>query len=244
MIRRFKQVIKALRCLSHPIARRALARGIAAGVEHLPILRSLSFSGPIFDIGANRGQFSLVARICFPDKRIFAFEPYASAADSYRCVFGADRNVELFCTAVSSVDSERILHVSQRDDSSSLLPIGDLQNDTYPGTSLKKQVRVRSCPISASVNFADVGNELLLKIDVQGSELDVLKSTEANLTQFKYIYVECSMAEFYVGQPLACEVMEFLSLKGFRLEGAYNPSVSSDGVRLLQADFLFKRITV
>jgi 23S rRNA U2552 (ribose-2'-O)-methylase RlmE/FtsJ len=48
---------------------------VAAGAEHLPVLRQFTGCRMVVDIGANRGQFARVARQCFPAARIVSFEP-------------------------------------------------------------------------------------------------------------------------------------------------------------------------
>ena len=50
-----------------PAWRAALRRHrVAAGVEHARVLRNLGPVATVVDIGANRGQFALAVRHCFP----------------------------------------------------------------------------------------------------------------------------------------------------------------------------------
>ena len=60
--------------------RKALRRHrVAAGVEHAVVLRQLAGCLTVVDIGANRGQFALAARQCFPAARIVSCEPLPAA---------------------------------------------------------------------------------------------------------------------------------------------------------------------
>src|SRR5690349_17603588 len=70
-----------------------LKHRVAAAVEHGQALRSRDFR-TIVDIGANRGQFALVARACFPDARIVAFEPLAGPFETLSRVFEGDLGFE------------------------------------------------------------------------------------------------------------------------------------------------------
>jgi len=78
----------------------------------------------------------------------------------------------------------------------------------------------------------------LLKIDVQGSELEVLKGASRVLRECKQVLVECSFAEFYVGQALFHDVYTYLINRDFRMVAAYCSARDRFGA-WLQADILF-----
>ena len=79
---------------------------------------------------------------------------------------------------------------------------------------------------------------LLVKIDVQGYELEVLSACEPLLPLFQFVYVELSYVELYEGQALAGQVIRHLAESQFQLLGVYNQSTDSYG-KPVQADFLF-----
>jgi len=70
------------------------------------------------------------------------------------------------------------MHISQRDDSSSLLPITEAQNTLFPGTSEVSTQDVQVAPLNDFVAPQDLRPPALLKIDVQGYELAVLNGCE------------------------------------------------------------------
>ena len=78
----------------------------------------------------------------------------------------------------------------------------------------------------------------LLKLDVQGFELEVLKGSLETLKRIDYVYLEASFIELYKGQPLATEVITWLADHGFNLSGVYHVSFDGTG-RAVQADMLF-----
>ncbi|MHB8571083.1 MAG: FkbM family methyltransferase [Metallibacterium sp.] len=80
----------------------------------------------------------------------------------------------------------------------------------------------------------------MLKLDVQGYELQALRGCETLLEAFAWVYCECSFVELYAGQALADAVIAWLRERGFGLLGAYNMANDRDG-RAVQADFLFGR---
>jgi len=117
-----------VRILEAPLWLNALLfRHVAAGVEHATLLRNLGKLHTLVDIGANRGQFVLVARYIYPGAIIHSFEPLPGPAMIFRQVFKNDKNVYLYESAIGDQSGKATIHISARDDSSSLLPITDNQ---------------------------------------------------------------------------------------------------------------------
>ncbi|MGC2456939.1 MAG: FkbM family methyltransferase [Gallionellaceae bacterium] len=217
-----------------------LFKGAAAGVEHEAVLRSLGECRLLVDIGANRGQFALVARHCFPNAKIISFEPLQKPAAIFRRVFSGDGNVQLHQVAIGAAAETRAMHISQRDDSSSLLPISSVQTTMFPGTAEVAQVDVRVAPLDEFLKAEQMLAPALLKLDVQGFEYEALAGCESLLKHFDWIYCECSFVELYAGQKLAWEIINWLSDRGFHLAGVFNTAYDSCG-QAVQADFLCKR---
>ncbi len=193
----------------------------------------------IVDVGGNRGQFSLMSRIVKPDVPIMAFEPIPAEADIFRKALSG-KNVQLHQTALGEKAGEAEIHLSRSADSSSLLPIGDEQKKLFQNTD---EIGTLKIPVKRLDDFkSEWGrySRILLKIDVQGFELSVLKGGVETLKNCAYIYVECSETELYVGQALYRDVADFLGQQGFNLKSRYNDTVV-DG-KLIQADYLFTRM--
>jgi FkbM family methyltransferase len=219
--------------------RRALRHGVAAAVEHSSLLRSLRCA-TVLDVGANVGQFSLVTRVCMPDARIIAFEPLAAPASLFRTVFADDPQVTLHQVAIGPEPGRVAMHVSSRIDSSSLLPITHRQTSMFPGTGQCRTERVCVDRLSALIDLAAIQMPALLKIDVQGFELQALQGCASSLDRIEYVYVECSFLELYEGQALVADVVLYLRERGFALRGVHNMTYDAAG-RSVQADFFFAR---
>lgn len=231
---------KLVRLSRYPGFLRVIARyGVAAAVEHLALLRTLHVN-TIIDIGANRGQFALVARHCLPDARIVSFEPLAQSAAVFRRVFNGDLHTALHEVAIAPQGGEALMHVSRCDDSSSLLPIGEQQRRIFRGTEETGVSPVTIGPLRMFVGETLLQPPALLKVDVQGYELQALQACGELLCRFDCLYVECSFVELYTGQALADEVIEFVQRRGFTLAGIYNTHYDAQG-RAIQGDFLFQK---
>lgn len=229
---------KAWFALTHPVCWPALARSTAPSIEHRAVLREID-ADLLLDVGANRGQFSLMMRLLHPDVPIHAYEPLTGEAGVYRELFGRRRDVELHLVALGSEAGEGEMHVSGRADSSSMLPIGALQSQLFPSTS---EVGTRKVPVATLDSLSahwQHASRALLKIDVQGFELQVLRGAGRALEHCAYVYVECSSVSLYDNQALFPEVAAFLESRGFTQARRANEQWSDTG--LVQADYLFVR---
>lgn len=237
--RRCRQAAKALKLMRRAEWRRGLRFGVGASVEHEPVMARLS-PATVVDVGANVGQFSLLISALHPNARLIAFEPMPDAAATWRRLFDGSGRAEVHTVAIGAKAETATLHVSARADSSSLLPIGEGQTTVFPGTEEAGTLAIAVAPLDAFVSAADIQRPALLKIDVQGYELEVLRGAESLLPCFDHVYVEASFMTLYEGQPLFDEVAAFLTARGFREAGRYNLSLDDAG-KPVQADFLFAR---
>lgn len=213
-----------------------LLNRVLAGVEHRPIIgKGLR---TVVDIGANRGQFTLAVRRWGRNAQVIAFEPLQLAASIFQNIFKEDRKVIFHQAAIGQKSGEAKIHVSAADDSSSLYPFSPIQEQLFPGTSEVRTELVKIGPLSNFVKPDEITAPAMLKLDVQGYELEALKGCENLLGCFNYVYVECSFVELYIGQASADEVVSWLQQREFRLNGVYNIDYDRNG-RAVQGDFLF-----
>jgi FkbM family methyltransferase len=231
-------ITKIIRTLWIREYRAALVRArVFASTEHDRVIDELEL-GTVVDIGANRGQFALCARRLYPRAKIFSFEPLLKPAETYRRVFGKDSRVRLFNNAIAPQAGSAAMHVSRWDVSSSLLPFAQAQHDNFPFTEESRRETVSVATLSDCIDRNSIEGTALLKLDVQGYELAALHGCEDLLARFKYVYVEASFIELYVGQALATDVIAYLFAKGFKLICVANLS-SGNARRPVQGDFLF-----
>jgi len=104
--------------------------------------------------------------------------------------------------------------------------------------NVKKAIQLRR--LASVLRRDQIVAPALLKIDVQGFELEVLKGSRELLNLFETVYVEASYLELYEGQALAGDVIEFMRECGFEIQGVYN-QYEHEIRGALQADFLFVR---
>jgi FkbM family methyltransferase len=231
-------VRKGLRLAMRPRFTGAVLRHrVAAAVEHLQVIRYCA-PATLIDIGANKGQFSLAFRALRPDARILAFEPLHEEADRYQALFAGDRRVTLHRVALAAHEGQAAFHVTNRHDSSSLLKPGRGQNEAFAVRG-ERVIRVPVKRLDACMGPDGLAHPILIKIDVQGAELQVLEGC-GFLEAVDFIYVELSFVELYEEQALFRDVFDYLDGRGFVLVGVFN-QVTTDRFGPTQADFLFGR---
>ena len=227
---------KGAYCMLRPQLWPQMLHGVAPAIEHTHALGRFAFR-TVVDIGANRGQFATFARTMFPQSQIYSFEPLDGPAQLFRRHLGQEDRVHLFINAIGDHAGDRTIFVASSDDSSSLLRPTNAQNQIFGITVARtEQVSVRR--LSECLSRGQLQRPALLKIDVQGAELDVLRGSADLLNLFDVVYVECSYVPLYEGQPLYPEIARWMDGRGFHLAGVYNQHV--DTVHgPIQADFLF-----
>jgi len=233
--RMMKRIGRALHALAVPAYWPSLARGVVPGFEHGPAFASRKFSS-VLDVGANKGQFAMFARRRWPVARLICFEPLPGPRRKLSRLLG--NRAELHAIALGDEDGEAEMHLASREDSSSLLALGDAQKRLF-SMNEERVLTVPVCRLDDIVRPGDLVRPTLLKIDVQGFEFEVLKGAVGLLDAVDEVYVECSFVELYVGQRLAADVAEFL--QGFGLFEAGRFNICREGDTAVQADFLFTR---
>jgi len=182
------------------------------GVEHVPAIRGLR-PRTLVDLGANKGQFSLVARRLFPEILIHAFEPIATERAKLSSVLKGEQ-ISIYPVAVGRQAETREFFVTSRLDSSSLLKPTLVAKETFDilPVSVNSIAVVRLADV---IRLAELPRPVLLKIDVQGGELDVFKSARRLLRSAVIVQTEISFVPLYRNQPPFGTIDTFLRDMGF-----------------------------
>ena len=208
-------------------------------IDSLELLELLQPAPPavIYDIGANVGTWTCLAKSLFPAARIEAFEPLPQHFPKFKewtAPWPAD--VRLHACALGPVEGTATMHVMDFSDASSLLPVsaeGAREFKIHPAA----EITVPVIPLDLLVAREKLLPPDLLKLDVQGYELEVLRGAEACLRTARAVLCEVSFREYYAGQPLFADVLAFLQSRGFRLHALGEGAAL--GAPLVQADALF-----
>ena len=81
---------------------------------------------------------------------------------------------------------------------------------------------------------------ILLKLDLQGHELEALRGASATLQKTEAVVVETAFAATYEGEPTFHALNGFLDMAGFGFDRALNFARDTQGT-IFQMDALFTR---
>ena len=212
--------------------------------EQRRLCRSIP-SPVIFDVGAHQGQTAHEYRANFPTAQIFSFEPFSdSFARLKQSVAGYDEIIPLNI-ALAERSGIATLNVNRSSATNSLLATTPAAAEAWGQGLLETVARqqVRSAALDDLVDreiFADSIH--ILKLDVQGGELGILRGASRLLKagRIHLVYLEVIVAQTYEGQGRLDELLGFAYGHGLSLHNIYNLCHSSEG-RLNQFDALLVR---
>jgi len=172
----------------------------------------------VLDVGANVGQYATALRGSGYRGRIVSFEPVTAshgalvkraAADSDWTV--ADR------MALGDAERTATIHVSNRSDMSSLLPIAEETLAALPKSFTVGEETVPQHRLDSVFDrYARADDRIFLKLDTQGSEFAALRGAESVLPRVHGVQAELSLIPNYAGETLYLEILQFLEGRGFR----------------------------
>lgn len=187
--------------------------------------------GAVIDIGASTGVWTSECREVFPDADYFLVDPLPRNEAALAALAGRDRRLSYWRGALGARSGETVFY-DHGDQSSALA------SPAFPGTPIVVPIRT----LDEVLGEHPLRDPLLLKIDVQGFELEVLRGATETLTRTELILVEVNFLESYENGALAHEVIALLGDHGFRILDFCTYSQRPLDNRLAQSDMLFVRL--
>lgn len=172
----------------------------------------------IVDGGASNGSTIVKFKQQFPNSTILAFEPVTNTRLEENV--SKYSNIHIFHNALGEKNDIAFFNETEFSDTSSILFPSDLDNEKHLKVKNSYIVRVVSLDdMVVKEHFVTID---IIKFDLQGYELNALKGSKDILkNQAKIVLVECSFKEFYVGQPLFCEIYQYMKSFGFDVWNIY-----------------------
>lgn len=187
----------------------------------------------LLDIGANTGRFSQIVKHFFPVVDVFMLEanpfcdkmlertgiPYEIA-----CLSDEKKTVKLYvnkrnmvCTGVSYY-KEKTIHYRNED-------FMNVETQLLDEVILKK--------------FGEQKAFEFIKMDTQGSEIDIIKGGLKTINQAKFVQIETSIEEYNEGAPFKDTVFDFMKDIGFKPLEMVEEHKHED--RIVQEDWIFAK---
>lgn len=197
----------------------------------------------IFDIGANVGLKVKEFQSQFPDSTIYAIEPLPSLFNKLSESNSSNPNVRVFNIGISDRSERLEFHVNSGVDTSSFLVS---QKTGLNSDNQVKTLQTEYLPVVSLDEFVidnDISKIDILKMDIQGSELNALKGAYKLLLdkRIEIIYLETYFIQQYVNQPLFFEIAEYLRSFGYSLQDLYNPIYGNSRLAWCDAVFVLNK---
>jgi FkbM family methyltransferase len=196
----------------------------------------------ILDVGAHHGETAVDLARKFPRAAIHSFEPCPATFAELKANVGRFPNVTPVNLALGDQSGRQTLHVNQFSATNSLLAASAQIADpvTRDLLACREEVAIAVTTLDAYCEAKGIAFVDLLKMDVQGFELHVLRGAERFLAAKKVlmIFTEASFEALYEGQAAFTELYARLAAQGFQLVDLYGHTRNArQGIRW--CDLLF-----
>lgn len=194
----------------------------------------------IIDGGAYRGDFSLEVAKIFPGAMIYAFEPQETSFSLLSQNTSSIGNIKPINCALGDASGTAYFYTNKSPLTSSLSKSSNdalRYFDSYNNPEGVEEVKV----VSLSDYFLDkaiLGIDIL-KLDLQGHELQAIHGLGDMLKMVKLIYIEVEFIKLYEDASLFSDVESFLRERSFVFFQLYGQVRSPENGRLLYSDAIF-----
>jgi FkbM family methyltransferase len=203
-------------------------------------LQALGFEPTgVLDIGAYQGGFGALARSVFKGAHIVMVDPLPTQAEQLTGIAAHIGNAEykpgLLGECVKTVDFhtiDTVKHPEFNATGSSKYR----ENNNYPFETIQMEQTTLD-----NLLAGDTHKYELLKLDVQGAELDVLAGATERLKDVEVILMEISLLNYNENAPLLHDVLSKMSEFGFVLFDIADEHRIGQNDHLFQVDGIFLR---
>lgn len=187
------------------------------------------------DIGAYHGEFTKLLKSIWPRVKVFPFE----ANDNLKSI-----NPDAIYCCLSDTPNKLVKYYLPQNDkvhksgASYYLELTDYFEN--PIINLKTTTTIDA--LTSSIDFTGPWDTNgLIKLDTQGSEVDIIKGALGFIKKHKPLLflIECSFIPYNKSAPLASDVIEFMNNIGYKFIDVIDQGRKDN--QLSQADLLFKR---
>lgn len=183
--------------------------------EHTNFLKYLKQMGVepkvVYDIGACVLHWTKEAKDLWPNADYYAFEAVAELEQFYKTT-GNNYHIGLLGDADGVVK-----HFYQNPEH----PAGSsmYRETAYP--HLYQPTGLVQTTLDTAVAAKNWPKPDLVKIDVQGAEMDIVKGALATFSDLKHLILELQVTEYNAGAPLKDTVIAFMEQQGWRCAGCF-----------------------
>lgn len=192
----------------------------------------------LVDGGACKGEWTMLARAVFPEARVLMIEPQRRHREALERVVAAMPGTT-YAPALIGPEERASVDFFVLDDAGGGTGSSVLEEQSDVPRHVEQ---VPMTTLDRVIESSGFEAPQLIKLDVQGYELEVLSGARLALTKADFVLLEVSAWPYNAGSPLIANVLEWMKARGFRTYDVWGVSRRPDG-RLVQMDLLFIRET-
>lgn len=198
------------------------------------LIRKMKTLQPItvFDVGANTGKYCEAVLTSLKESRIYCFEPVSKTFDTLRSKIN-DERVVLIQKGLYSEDKKLAINLYPSHTHASIF---ELKAVPYESTGTEEIELIRGDDFIRTENIKAVG---LLKLDIEGAELDALRGLENSFrtriiraVQFEYGYINITT------RNLLADYYDFFKSVNYVVGKLYPKSVEFRDYKFKHEDFI------
>lgn len=195
----------------------------------------------VIDCGSNAGQYVEELKKNGWVGKVYSFEPLSDAYAKLRAKAEAAEGWKTYPFALGEYESEATIQIAGNSYSSSLLRFSDEFKELRPDASPigAETVKVRRLDDVVNDERLDLDGAVMLKLDVQGFELSVLRGALETLPRVSLLQCELALIPSYEGGATFLEVREFLRGQGFVLAHLIDGHANHETGELREVDGIF-----
>ena len=185
----------------------------------------------ILDIGCGHGEWFLKCYNFFPNSKYLLFDGNKNNENSLSLLKKKYYNISYkICLLSDKIKELKFFNMGYG--SSVYEEKTNFSRETELITSSTLEIEL------SRFNFNSSNN--LIKLDVQGSEIDILKGLEKKISFFEIIILETSVKEYNKGSPLFIDVVNYMNKLDYTLYDLYDlKRLGNYGSFLVQFDAIF-----
>ena len=160
----------------------------------------------IMEVGSLDANDSLFFKKCFPNANVYAIE---GLPDNYEKYMQNLKNIKCYNVVIANKDGDIDFYVKNINGIHGIYDRGQEYGN--------KKINVKCYKLETFCKQNNIKSIDMMKIDVEGATLDILQSMGDLLKSVKIMHIETEDAEFFKGQSVHKEVLNYLNQNGFMM---------------------------